>query len=421
MIQALPGRRAVGWSACLLALCTFAQSPKLIDYYQAIDRDNPKLAELAMRYEAAKSRAQVADSLPDPELTLGFFVQPVETRVGPQEQRLSLSQKLPWPGKRTLLQEQASAMAETLAHELERERRQLHRQFTQKYADYYLMGRALQTTHDHVQLLRDLGQVITAKYESGTAPYASLIRIELEIDQLEDRIESLRLIADPIRAELNATLNRSSDASIPVPVALPSLNPELSDTSIGQHPDMQRLDATLRARISAQGTADKQRYPDFKIGLDWIQIGSAAVPGIGSGDDALVLQAGINLPIWRKRIRAQQTAATQEVTAAQYSIRHVKNQLEAQVQRAQFDRDDANRKIALYRDTVIPKSREALQVLQTSFQADRADYLDLIDAERQLLEFHLALYQAQAKKLSAEADLNYIAGKPYSESEANHE
>jgi len=135
------------------------------------------------------------------------------------------------------------------------------------------------------------------------------------------------------------------------------------------------------------------------------------MPGVvGSGDDPLVLKFGMTLPFRRKVYRTRAAAHAHTVTGLEAQRRTRARNLEAAVAEARFRFDDATRELSLYRDRLIPKAREALEVYLTSFQAGKTGYLDLIEAERDVLDFQLALDQAIAQRFAASAELEALLG-----------
>ncbi|MEP7250352.1 MAG: TolC family protein, partial [Spartobacteria bacterium] len=86
---------------------------------------NPSLNSARLKWEAMKERPRIAGSLPDPMLSYGYFFDNVETRVGAQNQKVGLSQKIPFPGKLSLAAKRSRQEAlqsfwqyQTLAREL---------------------------------------------------------------------------------------------------------------------------------------------------------------------------------------------------------------------------------------------------------------------------------------------------------------
>ena len=86
------------------------------------------------------------------------------------------------------------------------------------------------------------------------------------------------------------------------------------------------------------------------------------------------------------------------------------NTLSADLKLALFKYHDASRKIALYRDALIPKADQTIKVTQRAFEAGKADFLSLVDAERVLLEFQLTYERALADHAERLAELEMLLG-----------
>jgi outer membrane protein TolC len=69
---------------------------------------------------------------------------------------------------------------------------------------------------------------------------------------------------------------------------------------------------------------------------------------------------------------------------------------------------DAERKINLYGDTLIPQINQSLNVAQQSYEAGETDFLDLIDAQRQLLTFQLEYERAQVDREQRLAEIEKL-------------
>ena len=133
------------------------------------------------------------------------------------------------------------------------------------------------------------------------------------------------------------------------------------------------------------------------------------MPGVvDRGKDPVVSMLSINLPIWRSKYSAGVRAAGARYRSVIKEHENRNNSLVAEAKITLYNYHDSNRKVELYRDTLIPKARQSLNVTQTAFQAGKKDFLSLIDSQRTLLELELAYerawtnrakYYAQAEKL----------------------
>ena len=93
--------------------------PALVPRAQSLDEHleravklNPGLQARYAEFEAALVRSAQVSGLPDPTLSIGYFISPVETRVGPQRARFSLTQMFPWFGTLGVQAEATDLLAE---------------------------------------------------------------------------------------------------------------------------------------------------------------------------------------------------------------------------------------------------------------------------------------------------------------------
>ena len=97
---------------------------------------------------------------------------------------------------------------------------------------------------------------------------------------------------------------------------------------------------------------------------------------------------------------------------AQKDKKNALNALYAQLQMAIYQLQDAQRKISLYGDTLLPKANESLKVTESAFRAGSGSFTDLIDAQRVLLEFALAKERALAHYAQGQARIEVLVGRP---------
>ena len=62
-------------------------------------RANPRIQAYYNDWKKSEFKITSESSLPDPMASYTYFGENVETRVGPQESKYGLSQKIPFPGK----------------------------------------------------------------------------------------------------------------------------------------------------------------------------------------------------------------------------------------------------------------------------------------------------------------------------------
>ena len=150
-------------------------------------------------------------------------------------------------------------------------------------------------------------------------------------------------------------------------------------------------------------------YPELVVGADYTFVGSRA--GVaGSGDDALAVTLGLSLPVWRSTYRAEARGADARLHRAREEQQEAFNRLSSELEMSLYELRDAGRRVVLFRDSLVPKGEESVQALDTAYQSGDEGFLDLIDAQRVLLEFQLEAARAETDRAKALAVTERITG-----------
>jgi outer membrane protein TolC len=256
--------------------------------------------------------------------------------------------------------------------------------------------------------------IARTRYKTGS-PLAPALQAQVELGRLEDRLNSLMDLRQPLIARLNAALNRPEGADLPWPADLPYqtveanadvLRTELARTS----PELAELSHNVEQGAHRVQLAKRERLPDFTLGVQYIETDNAAMPIADSGKDPVIGTVGINLPLWIGKNRSRIAAAAYQETAAQLMLESRTKTLDAEIRQVLFKLRDADRKINLYRESLIPKAAQSLEVNRQGYETGQMEFINLIDAERLLLEFELACERARADHLIARAELSKLTG-----------
>ncbi len=393
------------------------EAPALGDYLTYAALHSPGLEAAYQRWQAARERVPQAEALPDPRLSYRYYIEEVETRVGPQQQAVGLSQSFPWFGKLRLRGEVASEEAEAARQRFEAARLKLAHEVTAAYADYHYLGRALGVVERTRELMRQLEQVARTRYRSAAVSHAEVIRAQVELGKLEDRLRELEALRPAAVARLNAAIGRPAGEPLPWPEGVPQAAPAADEAQLlsllrEANPELAAMAHLIAREERAVKLAGRDFYPDFTFGLDYIDTGPARMGSPSdSGKDPVIAMVSINLPIWRGKYRAAEREARARRRAAALALQDRQNALGAAARMALFEYRDAERKIDLYRDTLVPKARQSLRATETAFRGGAASFFDLVDAERALLEFELAYERALADRVRRLAELEMLVGR----------
>ena len=388
----------------------------LDDYIRYALLNNPGLKSLYEKWQAALEKVTPAKTLPDPKLTFNKYITEVETRVGPQKYAIGISQTFPWFGKLDLKAKAALEAANAEKAQYNARKLMLVAKVKKVYYQYSYLAQAIKITQDNIKLVSSFEDVATAKYKSGAGLQNAVIKIQVELGKMDDRLSSLEDLITPVAAKLNSAMNRPSAAALPLPEEIPfekiTLDKsELIDLLKSDNPNLKALDYMAKRDDYLVSLSKKNYYPDIMLGVNYIDTAKRydASPS-DNGKDPLVASISINLPIWRKKYDSQKREAQAEHRSVLRSREETENSLIADLEMAVFELRDADRKIKLYRDTLLVKAEQNVNINQLAFSSDKTDFLNLIDAQRVLLEFQLAEKKALADYGKASADIEMLTG-----------
>jgi len=391
--------------ACLEAVSIpvenlFDQSVTLDDYLAYAALNNPGLEAAFNRWKAALERIPQVGALPDLRFNYGYFIESVETRVGPQRQKFGLSQVFPWFGKLNLKKGVAAEAAAAEKAIYEKKKQALFWEIKSAYYEYYFLGKAIAITKEHIQLVTRLEEVVRTRYKTGLVPHRSIIKAQVELGKLDDRLSTQREMQYPMMAQLNATMGLPDDTPLPWPGSLPFDDVFVGDEPLtnwllADNPELQILHSLTRKEENAMKLARKANWPDLMLGVDYIETGEASMPDTSdSGKDPIIAMVSMNLPLWFGKNKAAENEAHLKQQSLESQLEDMAIRLISDLKMAQYRFNDATRKIGLYRDTLLPKAEQSLYVTQQDFETGKAAFDEVIDAERVLLEFQLAYERA---------------------------
>ncbi len=395
--------------------------------------NSPVVEQAYQKWRAASQRLPQVKAMPDPRLNIGFFLNEVETRVGPQQARIGIQQTFPWIGKLRDREDAAAKGALAAWYQYQEAQLRVTEQVMIALHNLAYLDEAIRITEENYALIVSFEEVVRARYRVGAGSHPELIRIQVAMGQLEDRVLGLKALRPAYVASLNAVLDRHPEADVPVGIKL--ANAVVSDgaNQIAQmahewNPMLHSISQQIeQARMQTQ-VARKDGYPDFTVGIDYTITDEARdtlTPE--SGDDPIMLGFGINLPIWREKYDAKVRESIARRLSVSREFDAQTNTISAQVYQVWFEHTDADRRVRLYEQSLIPKAQESLAASLAGFRTGDQEFLDLLDTERTLLEFSIAAQRARADRGKALATLNRLVGRavptiiaPTADSSPNH-
>ena len=195
---------------------TVSAQAVLNQYLQTAAKNNPGLKAQFSEYMAALERVPQAGALPDPTIAFGYFIQPIETRVGPQQVKITASQMFPWFGTLSARENSAESLAKSKYEMFEEAKSKLFYDVKATYYNLFFTEKAIGITLENIEILASFKSLANIKVESGSASAVDAYRVEMEINDLENQLALLRDNSNELKVKFNKLLNvdKASDIQI---------------------------------------------------------------------------------------------------------------------------------------------------------------------------------------------------------------
>ncbi|RMF23256.1 MAG: TolC family protein [Bacteroidetes bacterium] len=400
-----------------LLLCTFLpitlRAQSLEDLLQTAARNNPQLQALEQEYRAELERVPQVGQLPEPEAMAGFFLLPVETRVGAQRLRLGATQMFPWkgtlPAREAVVQAQARAKYEQVAAT----RLDLFYQVKTAWLKLYELEKSQAIVRRNLEIFQAMERFALSKVESGKGSAADVLRIQIKTQELEQELRLLENAKAKPLAALNEALNRPPETPVTITDSLQlAVIPYDRDTLLGylslHHPLVRMLAARQEAAQNSIALNHLEGKPSFGLGLDYILVDkrdNVELPD--NGKDILSPRIAVRLPIYRKKYEAKEREEQLKIQALENRKQQVLNQFIAAIQQAWSDRDDAELRLQLYEQQT-RATRAALDILETDYSTAGRNFDELLRLQSELVEYDLKSLKAIVKSHLAKATVERL-------------
>jgi len=369
---------------------------------------NSSLEAARAAWREAKAEARLSGGLADP--TIDLMVAP-RTLGRSDEQagyRVNVTQSLPLFGQRVPIRVEAERESDALFQEAAMVRLDLAHEARIAYVEYWRVTRAAEANRELIGLLSQFRSATLAKYAAGLVGQQDPLQADAELamrDHAAVMIERERRVAV---ARLNVLMHQPAEAALPPPAAL-----AMPDTSImsddlvararAQRPELRAADARLSASNAGLSSASRARLPETSVsaGYDRMWSDAAMRPSVG---------IAFSVPIQFNRLDKQSDVAKARVARREAERMVASDAIELQVAEAMALFHEQAHDVAITRERLEPLAERALVAARASYEANRADFLVLLNAARDLLRARLEADESLAALHRARADLDRAVG-----------
>ena len=383
--------------------------------------NNPELASVHFEAEKERYRIGPAGTYEDPVVGFEAMSYPWDTlssrEFGMTGNRVSLTQAIPFPGKRTLQRKGAKYDFESKRAQFEAARLALIRTVKLIYFDLYFAYRTNDILAEQLKIVRQLIPVARSRYTLGKVPQAVVLGLQVEeADLLDQTLKSDKEINVKV-GDLNHALGRAQHHELggkPVRPKKTELDftkvteKEIADTIVAKAPSLGSTEAEFRSTQARLSFARLDYLPNFEFSFAYTQRNPS--PG-DRGVDFISGGIGISIPLWAvtkqskevKAARADRDRAAAMVREERLHLFHMVHTLYAEL-------EEAAKRLKLYEGGLLPLANQSVITARSAFRAGQFEYASLLDLIRKRFLVELGLVEALAKYESKIAELEALSG-----------
>ena len=397
----------IAWAAS--AQAQESSSATLQSVVELARERNPDIVAARKMWESASAKVTSESAYPAPEVGVEYWgFSRSGLNVGSAEEKwYDVAQTVPFPGKLTLRGKSAAHAARREEEVYRAAERDVVSQVKQAYYELLLAQKSIKVYEETADILRRLVGIAESKYAVGKASQPSVLRAQVELSKTQNGTITATQLRETARAKLNALLARPPETPFEAteePRIEPTPEtPALETAALANRPEVHAAGhhvEHMRAELSSK-RADY--LPDFMLQYTWRT--RAGMP-----NDAVAV-VKMTLPfLWFRGQRSIIKSTIAEKAHADAALEAARLKTAFEVRETATALDAARRMVELYRTTILPQSEQALRVAESGYRADRLGFLDLLDAERVLVDSKLEYYKAVSDYGSRLAQLERVVG-----------
>jgi len=401
----------------LIGLVFFAlaetNAQELAFYIQEAEKNNPEIQAFELRYNIAEEKVKEVNTLPNTEVSVGYFMSEPETRTGAQRARFSVKQMLPWFGTITARENYASSMAETQYVDIAIVKRKLALSVSQSYYRLYAIRAKQLVLEKNIALLKTYERLALTSVEIGKASAVDVLRLKIRQNELAQRKEVLEEDYKAEQVVFNKLLNRDETTSVVVvkQMMIPDKEISILTDNLQLNPELIKYDKLYNSIDKSELLNQKQSAPNIGFGLDYVPVSERPDMNFGdNGKDILMPMVSISIPIFNKKYKS----VTKQNKLKQLEIKSLKedrlNKLETLLRKAQYNRSATRIKFNVQTDN-LKQANNAEEILIKNYETGTIDFNDVLDVQELQLRFQINLIESTKGYYLKSALINYLINK----------
>ncbi|WP_033960421.1 TolC family protein [Psychroserpens jangbogonensis] len=371
---------------------------------------NPEIQIFELKYQVAQEKVNEANTLPNTQIGIGYFVSEPETRTGAQRFKISTQQMLPSFGSITARENYRNSLADAVYEDVAISKRKLVASISQSYYNLYALKDKQTVLDENIALLKTYEELALTSVETGKASAVDVLRLQMrqnEIEQLKQVLEQDYLGEQTV---LNKLLNREKDIEVSIDdeLTMPSESALINSENLVLHPELLKYDKLYKSVEKSELLNQKERNPMLGFGLDYIAVSERPNMNFSdNGKDIVMPMVSVSIPIFNNAYKSktkQNKLQQNEINAQkQDKLNRLETLLDKAVKNSNSARISYNTQVKN-----LKQAKDAETILVKSYETGTIDFNDVLDIQELKLKFQINQIESIRTYYLQSTIINYL-------------
>jgi cobalt-zinc-cadmium efflux system outer membrane protein len=371
---------------------------------------SPEIQLFELKHQVAREKVNEANTLPNTQIGVGYFVSEPETRTGAQRFKISAKQMLPSFGSITARENYKNALADAVYEDIAIAQRKLVASVSQSYYNLYALKEKQLVLDENITLLKTYEELALTSVEVGKASAVDVLRLQMrqnELEQLKQVLEQDYLAEQTV---LNKLLNRGKNIKVTVAdgLMMPFENELVNSENLALHPELLKYDKLYESVEKSELLNKKESSPMLGFGLDYIAVSERPNMNFNdNGKDIVMPMVSVSIPIFNNKYKSK----TKQNELLQKKINVQKqdklNRLETLLDKA-IKKSISARISYNTQAKNLKQAKDAETILVKSYETGTIDFNDVLDIQELQLKFQINLIESIKIYYLQRTIINYL-------------
>ena len=382
----------------------------LKELYQAISNEHSLVKSSLLNINAAKTLAKYSDTKPNPKLEMAYWLEPIQTKQGPTNKKLSLSQKILPPSKLKLRKRVELGNVEILELENLKIKQDLKYELSKTFFEYHFLFKKLDILKQNLKLVQSWAKLWETHYSHHNFRYPRLVQLQIEITRIRDQIREVKELIPIVYQQLMSSSDLN-ESKVRIPIHESKLMQyDLSDKA-DDNIDLLILQSKLHRQTLYKSLERTSFIPNKTIKSEITSIDSPHGADVGN---PWMIGLGVDIILNKAQIQSRVASKQAAIKASEIKINYFKSGTEAKLRDVIFRINNNLKRYLILKNELLPRTQESLDSLQVSYssQTNDMDFFGLLETLRTLLDINLEVESVRKIFFQDLARFQRLSGNP---------